>query len=134
MEKNNIVKRKINIRVTYAETDQMGIVYYANYFIWFERGRNEYFRDMGLPYTELEKEKIFIPVVEANCTYKSSVKYDDLVELETWIKELKNASIIFEYEIKRGPNLIAKGHTIHAFINKEGKPIRVPEKLRSLTS
>ncbi|MBI4649831.1 acyl-CoA thioesterase, partial [Candidatus Desantisbacteria bacterium] len=120
---------KINFRVTYAETDQMKVVYYSNYFIWFEKGRTEYFRNIGIPYTDLENEGIYVPVVEAYCRYSSSARYDDLIEVYTRIRELKKATITFEYEIKRDGVLLATGHTVHAFVNNKSRPVKVPEKL-----
>ncbi|MBI5206816.1 MAG: acyl-CoA thioesterase [Candidatus Firestonebacteria bacterium] len=124
--------KKINIRVVYAETDQMGIVYYANYLIWFERGRTEFFRNLGIPYTDLENEGIYLPVVEAHCHYYLSAKYDDVLNIYTYIKEVKNASVTFEYKIERDKSLIATGYTIHAFINKSGKPTKIPEKIKNI--
>jgi len=116
----------ISLRVRYSETDQMGIVYYANYLTWFEVGRTEYCRILGTPYSHWEKEGILLPVVEASCRYKASARYDDRVNITTWVDELKVSSIRFSYRVTREGDgrLLAEGATRHAFINKEGKLLR----------
>ncbi len=76
------------MRVSYAETDQMGVVYYANYFIWFERGRTELLRNMGLPYKDLEKKNLLLPVVQASCSYKASAYYDNIIIVKTKIERV----------------------------------------------
>lgn len=117
---------KIELRVRYAETDQMGVVYYANYLVWFEVARTEYFRKLNIPYSDLEKKGIYLVVAESNCKYKSSVKYDDMIHVITRLNYVKASSLEFGYEIFQKDTLIATGRTAHVFINKKKKPIRIP--------
>lgn len=125
---------EFDVRIAYADTDRMGVVYYANYFTLFERGRTELMRNLGLRYRDLEeKDKIFLPVSEASCRYLSPAKYDDLIRVTTRVKALGGAHIDFEYEIadaETGKKL-AEGFTRHPFVNTAWKPVRVPATLRS---
>jgi acyl-CoA thioester hydrolase len=122
------------VRVIYADTDQMGVVYYANYFRYFEIGRTEFFRALGRTYRELEATESFLPVVEAFCHYHASARYDDLLRVRTRLQTVRRASIAFEYEILRNedPNIISTGHTVHACVDKSGKPTRIPESVMRL--
>jgi acyl-CoA thioester hydrolase len=121
----------IQHRVTYKETDQMGVVYYSNYLVWFEMVRTEYFRARGVVYKDLEdNEKIYLPVVEAQCSYKAPVRYDDMVEIKTKLSEIGKSRITFEYEIINNGDVATTGYTKHVFINGSGKPIPVPEKVK----
>ena len=119
------------LRVIYGDTDQMGVVYYANYFRYFEFARSEFFRAKGGSYRELEKDGLFLPVVEASCNYKASAKYDDLLDIRTWVSELKRASLTFSYEIRREgeDRILCTGRTIHACIGRDGRPVRLPEAI-----
>ena len=120
------------IRVTYAETDAMGIVYYANYLRWFEMGRTELIRNLGFPYKKLEEEGIYLPVSEVFCKYLVSARYDDLLIIETSVDFLRRASIQFRYRILRkedGRELVT-GKTLHAFIDREGRIIKIPQLLK----
>ena len=121
------------VRVRYAETDRMGISYYANYFVWFESARTEYFRSLGLVYTHFEEEGIFLPVAEAQCRYMGPSSYDDLLTVRTLVSQIKQSSIRFEYEVLRNddPKPIATGYTVHVFSGRNLKPIRIPEILKS---
>ncbi|MGB3241991.1 MAG: thioesterase family protein [Candidatus Omnitrophota bacterium] len=122
----------IELRVRYEETDQMGVAYYANYLVWFEIARTEFFRAKGIVYRQIEeKDKIFLPVVEAYCRYRSPLRYDDLATITTKIAETGNSRISFDYEVKKGENVVATGKTKHAFINEKGKPIPVPAKVKN---
>lgn len=122
---------KTEIRVRYEETDRMGVVYYANYFVWFEIARTEYFRDADLSYRELEeKEHLRIMVVGATASYKSPATYDDLLIVESHITKIKSTSLVFAYKIYCGSRLVAVGETSHVFTNPEGKPIRIPQKIK----
>ncbi|MDD5132275.1 MAG: thioesterase family protein [bacterium] len=125
-------EHKIEIRVSYADTDQMDVVYYANYFVWFERGRIEYLRALGLSYKEMEKQNLILPVMEASCSYKAPAHFDDLVIVKTTIKELGRSSIGFIYEVvnKESGQLLAIGETRHPFINRDRKIVRIPEEIR----
>jgi len=117
-------------RVTFADTDLMGVVYYAHYLDWFEIGRAEYFRNLvGIPYTEIVSLGINTPVTEAYCKYIRPARYDDVLLVDTSVAELKRASIRFEYTVihKHENVKLAEGYTVHAFLSKEGKIVRIPE-------
>jgi len=115
------------IRPRYAETDQMGVIYHGNYFTWFEVGRSEFFRTLGYSYKQLEDEGIILPVVECKCKYIKSAKYDVPVIVRTTIEELKGVRITLKYEVlrKEDRELLAKGTTLHAFVDKELKPVKI---------
>ncbi|KKO20282.1 MAG: acyl-CoA thioesterase [Candidatus Brocadia sp.] len=125
---------EITTRVRYQETDQMGIVYYANFFVYFEMGRTEYLRNIGLPYAALEKEHIYFPVTEAHCRFRSPARYDDVLVIRTWISALKHATVEFHHTIIReGDNvLIAEGISKLACLNASRKPTPMPDKLKRL--
>ena len=127
------IEHNFETRIAYADTDRMGVVYYGNYFTLFERGRTELMRDMGLRYRDIEeKEKVYLPVSEARCTYLSPAHYDDLIRIKTTIKEVGGAHIDFEYEIFLADSgkKVAEGFTRHPFVNGNWKPVRVPPTLR----
>ncbi len=120
------------IRVRYADTDQMRIVYYGKYFEYFEEGRSDFFRLIELSYSEIEKNGIALPVVEAKASYKKPAKYDDLLEVKTILSELPMARIKLNYEIRidGSQKIIAEGFTEHAFIDlKNNKTTRAPKSL-----
>ena len=124
-----------NIRVIYGDTDRMGVVYYANYLRFFEAGRNEFLRAAGARYRDVEAEHgIMFPVVEANVVYRHPARYDDMIRVETSIAELKRASLRFTYRVVRveDERLLAEGHTVHACIDREHKPTRLPEPVAAL--
>jgi len=125
---------KIDIRVQYSDSDQMGMVYYSRYLEWFERGRNEFMRNAGLPYIDIERQGVFLPVIEAHAEYKRNAKYDDFLILDTCITEFPGATVRFEYEIKCDDLLITTGYTIHCFLGTAGKSIRPPRELKSRIS
>src|SRR5688572_8323711 len=106
----------INVRVRYAETDKMGVVYHANYFVWFEMGRCELLRAIGRSYREMETSGVGLPVIEAHCEYKSPARYDDELAVMTTLKLLSPARVEFEYEISRpiDTTVNAIGRTVHA--------------------
>ena len=121
------------IRVRYAETDQMGVVYYANFFIWFEIGRVELLRQLGFQYKEMETEDdCHVPVVEATCRYKSPARYDDELLLETTVLALRRTVIKFGYRLFRTENeaqtLLAEGETTHVTVNHSMRKVRLPQK------
>ena len=117
--------RSYMFRVRYAETDQMGIAHHSNYFVWFEAGRSDYCRDLGLPYGEWEKNGVFMPVVEVHCRYKSSLLYDELVTLEVFPTEWRGATMTFSYRLLHADGkLAAEGWTKHAFADARGRLIR----------
>jgi acyl-CoA thioester hydrolase len=121
-----------DIRVRYQETDNMGVVYYANYLVWFEVARTEYLRSLGLVYRDLEKKGYYLMVAAISCRYKSPAKYDDVVRAETWIEEMKNSSLKFGYKLSVGTRVVAVGDSVHVFTNSSGKPVRMPDEIKSL--
>ncbi|HTX77879.1 MAG TPA: thioesterase family protein [Terracidiphilus sp.] len=136
----SIVSRQ---RVRYAETDQMGIVYYANYLVWFEIGRVELLRSLGLAYSQMEKDhKLILPVVEANCRYRAPARYDDEILIETRPALLRGSVLKFAYRILRNgmdgeqPQLLAEGETVHVVcdenLNKQALPHEYAAALRKL--
>ena len=121
------------VRVRYAETDQMGVVYHANYFIWFEVGRVELMRALGIEYKRMEiEDDCHIVVVDVRCRYHASARYDELLRVRTRIAESRNRSIRFSYEILRDSDqaMLAAGETLHVICGSNGKPKLLPEKYR----
>ncbi len=118
-------------RVIYGDTDKMGIVYYANYLRWFERGRCEFLRELGMPYGEIEAHGIHFPVVEAHCRYAKPARYDELVLIETGLESVSRATLIFNYRILRAgeDTPLADGSTKHACVTGAGKLVRIPFEL-----
>ena len=124
------------VRVRYAETDQMGIVYYANYLVWFEIGRVELLRSLGLAYSQLEIEhECILPVIEASCRYRSPARYDDEIQIETRPALLRGSVIKFAYQIYRKANqegkqreLLAEGETVHVVCDDQLNKKPLPEK------
>jgi len=122
------------IRVRYAETDQMGIVYYANYFVWFELGRVELLRGRGLSYRDFEEqEDCFIVVADARCTYRAPARYDDLITIRTRVTGVRSRVVTFGYEILAdGDRLLATGETTHVITDRGGKPRALPDSYRAI--
>lgn len=123
------------IRVRYAETDGMGVVYYGNYLTWFEVGRTDLLRQLGESYREIEEnERIHLPVVEAHCRYHKPARYDDLVDIVTRASRPSRARLQFDYELSRAQDgvLLASGTTLHVAVGWDGKPCRLPRKLQEL--
>ncbi|NBG87307.1 acyl-CoA thioesterase [Isachenkonia alkalipeptolytica] len=111
-----------NIRPRYSETDQMGIIYHSNYFTWFEVARTSFLKERGMSYREMERQGIFLPVIEVNCKYISSALYDDNLTLEVWIEEFQSSRMKFHYRILRQEEeLLATGFTEHVFFDKNKK-------------
>lgn len=124
-----MINSTIQLRVLYAHTDKMGIVNNARYLEYFEAGRNDLLRKTGYPYTELEQENIALPVIEANCKYISGAKYDDVVTIKSYLREMPTVRIKIDYEVYVEDKLIASGFTVHSFVNlSKMKPVRPPEK------
>ena len=124
-----------SLQVRYAETDQMGIVYYANYFIWFEVGRTDFCRQQGFAYRETEsQEGLYIIVAEARCRYKAPARYDDQILVRTCLRSCRKRVLIFGYEIYRQNNdeLLAEGETVHVITDRDGRPRVLPDKYRRL--
>ena len=124
----------INIRVRYSETDKMGVVYHANYFMWFEIGRCELLRTVGRSYKEMEAAGIGLPVIEAHCKYTTPARYDDELQVITSGRLLSRARVEFSYEILRPSDgaVNAVGTTMHAAINADGRPCRLPNYILDL--
>ncbi len=123
------------IRVRYAETDQMGVVYHAHYFVWFEMGRTDFCRQHGFAYRDMEGDDgLYIMVAEARCRYKAPARYDDEVEVRTRLLDVRKRVLVFGYEIYRQPelDLLAEGETVHVVTDREGHPRALPEKYRDL--
>jgi acyl-CoA thioester hydrolase len=122
-----------DVRIAYADTDRMGVVYYANYLVLFERGRTEFLRAAGLRYRDMEdQDKIFMPVVEAECRYFAPGRYDDLITVRTFLAEMGGAHVRFDHEIylTGSDKKIAEGFTRHAIVGPSWKPTRFPMSLR----
>jgi acyl-CoA thioester hydrolase len=129
-----MTENTLNIRVPYADVDRMGVVYYANYLIYFERGRTELLRQFNIPYRELEEEGIMLPVIESHCTYLKPAVYDDNLTIVSRIAEAKAARIKIQCEIYRNNDLLVTGYTWHACMKTDGKPCRLPERLKTLVA
>ncbi len=122
------------VRVRYAETDQMGIVYYANYLVWFEIGRTEWLRETGWTYREIERDGLMLPVIEAHCEYRQGARYDDELEIRTRARLKSPVRIQFDYQIVRRADeaAIADGFTVHVTLDRQGRPIRLPARVKDL--
>jgi acyl-CoA thioester hydrolase len=121
-----MIQSRAQVVVRYAETDMMGVVYHGNYLPWFEIGRTTLLKEMGLPYRQLEAEGYRLPVLEVGAKYFRPAVYDDTVTIITTITDKPLLRIRLEYEVKRGEELLATGFTVHAFIDRQGKPVRPP--------
>ena len=123
------------VRVRYAETDQMGVVYHANYLIWFEVGRVELIRALGIEYKRMESEDdCHIVVADAHCRYHHSARYDEVLRIRTRVAEARNRILRFSYEVIRDADgkVIANGETTHVICGSDGRPKMLPEKYRSV--
>jgi acyl-CoA thioester hydrolase len=123
------------LRVRYAETDQMGVVYYANYVVWMEVGRVELCRALGFNYGDMEREDgVLLAVAEACCRYLWPARFDDEVIVKTWIEEATTRMATFAYEMRlaEGDRVLATGHTRHIFVNREMRRTRLPEKYHAM--
>jgi len=123
------------LRVRYAETDQMGIVYYANFFVWFEIGRTDLCRQLGFTYEQMEREEgLYLMVAETRCRYKAPAHYDEEIVVRTKLRAVRKRVLVFAYEVYRAldPMLLAEGETIHVITDHDGRPRALPEKYREL--
>lgn len=122
------------IRVRYAETDKMGVVYYANYLVWFEIGRTDWLRETGWTYRDMEDEGLGLPVIEAHCEYKQGARYDDEIEIHTRGYVISPVRLGFDYEIMRRADqaVLATGKTVHVTVDRSGRPVRLPARVRDL--
>ena len=124
----------VKIRVIYADTDAMGIVYHTNYIRWFEIGRTELMRDAGVVYNDMEKDGFFLPLTQLECHYLYPARYDDVVIIESRIECFRRASVKFAYEIwdEKHERLLVEGSTVHAFLNRAGKIVRAPAEVAGI--
>ena len=122
------------VRVRYAETDKMGVVYYANYLVWFEVARADLLRSLGWSYREMEIAGISLPVIEAHCHYLRPARYDDEIEVKTEGRMLSPVRMEFEYTVVRSQDgtIAAEGKTVHAALDASGKPCRLPARVREV--
>jgi len=127
LSKENVVR----IRVIYADTDAMGVVYHTNYLKWFEIGRTEFMRKMGVVYAELESTGYYLPLTEVNCYYLAPARYDDIILIETKIGYFRSSNIKFEYLIRdeKKNNILVEGYSVHAFTNNKGKMVKPPKEI-----
>ncbi len=123
-------------RVRYAETDAMRIVHHSSYIVWFEEGRSEFMRKIGLPYSKVEESGYFFTVVEVRAQYKHPAVYDEEVIVRTRLVEVKNRKVIFYYEVLRAEDerLLARGKSIHVSVDKDNRVVKIPQDYKALLS
>jgi acyl-CoA thioester hydrolase len=126
-----VIANTSTIRVRYAETDAMGVAYYANYFVWFEVARTDLLRSLGWSYREMEESGVVLPVIEATCAYRSPARYDDLLEIRTEGRMTSGVRMEFTYDVAlpAGSRVLASGRTAHAAVTKAGRPCRLPARI-----
>jgi acyl-CoA thioester hydrolase len=122
------------LRVRYAETDKMGVVYYANYLVWFEVARADLLRSLGWTYRDMEHAGVSLPVIEAHCEYHRAARYDDEIEVRTEGRMLSPVRMEFQYKVFRRDDqvLTASGRTVHAALDPNGRPCRLPDRIREV--
>lgn len=122
------------VRVRYAETDKMGVAYYANYFVWFEVARADLLRTLGWSYRDMELAGVVLPVIEAQCQYHHSARYDDELEVRTEGRMLSPVRMEFTYQVVRRADdaVAASGRTVHAAVDPGGRPCRLPDRIREV--
>ena len=120
-------------RVIYGDTDQMGVAYYANHLRWFEMGRTELLRQIGVPYSSVEAAGLFFPVTEVSCRYHKPARFDDEIVVATTLTELGRATLVFSYKItrKNDGQILAEGRTRHACVDREGKVAKISPALEA---
>jgi acyl-CoA thioester hydrolase len=131
---STVASSSSTVRVRYAETDKMGVVYYANYFVWFEVARADLLRIGGWSYREMEHSGVSLPVIEAHCEYRRPARYDDELEVRTEARVLSPVRMEFTYEVRRleDGEIAAEGRTVHAALDARGRPCRIPERVREV--
>jgi len=113
-------------RVRYIETDQMGIVYHSNYYVWFDVGRTEFMRELGYDYSKLEEQGLLLPILETHCTYRKPARYDDMITVKTSLESIKGPRITFSYEVyNEQGELLAQGKTVQGTVNRDMRPINM---------
>jgi acyl-CoA thioester hydrolase len=110
----------------------MGVVYYANYLVWFEVGRTEWLRETGWSYREMEHDGVSLPVIEAHCEYRQPARYDDELEVRTRATRLTPVRVRFDYDVVRGDETVAAGYTVHAALDRAGRPCRLPARVSEM--
>jgi acyl-CoA thioester hydrolase len=121
---------EITIRVRYAETDRMGLLHHANYFVYFEAARTEMLRARGLSYRDMEDGGHLLVIIDLDCKYKKPAYYDDLLTMRTTVERVTHVKIVHRYEVLRDGTLLAEGHSTLACVDREGRPQALPEILR----
>ena len=124
------------LRVRYAETDKMGVVYYANFLVWFEVARADLLRSLGWTYREMEAAGVSLPVIEAHCEYARPARYDDEIEIRTEGQMVSPVKMRFNYTVVRRADQVvaAQGHTVHAAVDPSGRPCRLPARVKEVFS
>lgn len=122
------------VRVRYAETDKMGVVYYAHYLVWFEIGRTEWLRETGWTYRAMEEDGLALPVIESHCEYKLGARYDDEIEITTRARLVSAVRLAFDYDVIRRSDraAIASGYTVHVTLDRTGRPVRLPARVKDV--
>jgi len=121
-----------SVRVPYAHVDQMGVVYYANYLVYFEMARGELLRKAGMPYGDMEKRGVMLPVVEVNCVYRKPARFDDLLDICICRTAIRGGRFRLEYEVTRGDELLVTGYTDHVCMSPRGRVLRPVPELKKL--
>jgi acyl-CoA thioester hydrolase len=129
-----MIESRAQVAVRYAETDMMGVVYHGSYLPWLEIGRTTLLKEMGLPYRDIEAQGFHLPVLEVRVKYLRPARYDDTVTIITTLRERPLLRIRLTYEVRRGDDLLATAETVHAFIDRSGKPVRPPQNAVDLFS
>ena len=133
-ERPGVPAGTVRTRVRYPETDRMGVGHHTHHLVWFELGRTELMRDLGCTYGDLEdREGIFFPVIEARAQYRSPARYDEVLVIRTTLTEVRGARVRFDYRVARegSEETVSTGHTVHAAVGRDGRPLRLPESLRA---
>ncbi|HEX3448502.1 MAG TPA: thioesterase family protein [Isosphaeraceae bacterium] len=125
-----VLSQDVTVRVRYAETDRMGLLHHANYFVYFEMARTELLRHRGITYREIEDAGHFLVIVDIDCKFKRPAHYDDLLTVRTTVERVTHVKIVHRYEVLRDGLLLAEGHSTLACVDRDGKPQALPELLR----
>jgi acyl-CoA thioester hydrolase len=120
------------VRVRYAETDQMQVAYHAHYFVWFEVARTDWLRDAGFTYRQMEADGLMLPVIDARCQYRAPARYDDELAVRATARLVSPARLAFDYEVCGPGGVVAVGSTVHATLDRSGRPVRVPATVKDL--
>ncbi len=125
-----VLSQDVTIRVRYAETDRMGLLHHANYFVYFEMARTELLRHRGISYREIEDAGHFLVIVDIDCKFKRPAHYDDVLIVRTTVERVTHVKIVHRYEVFKDGLLLAEGHSTLACVDRDGKPQALPEMLR----